>query len=203
MPKRVDHHERRTRIADALLHVAANDGVEAVSLRHVATAAGVTAGMVQHYFRTKEEMLLFAVEAVSERVQARLADEAELGQPPAPGAFVRALLVQLLPFDDTRRIEGRVAVAFQAYTLRSTAIAEKLREANDGLRAYLADLIHDAQATGQAPAHLDPHRTATALLALVEGLGFQAAGQHYPPEEAVAVLDTQLTAVLGAAESRR
>ena len=52
MPKKVDRQERRTRIADALMRVAADQGLEAVSLRHVAAEAGVSAGMVQHYFRT-------------------------------------------------------------------------------------------------------------------------------------------------------
>ena len=57
MPKKVDHQERRTLIADALMRVAADQGLEAVSLRHVAAAAGVSSGMVQHYFRTKDEMM--------------------------------------------------------------------------------------------------------------------------------------------------
>lgn len=201
MPKQVDQHERRTRIADALLRVAADRGVEAVSLRHVAAEAGVSTGMVQHYFRTKDEMLLFALEAVSERTQARLAGgEAVLDQPPTPGAFVRTLLVQQLPFDDTRRIEDRVALAFHAYAARNPSIAGKLREANSRLRAYLADLIRGAQAAHEVPTHLDPHHTATALLALVEGLGVQAAVEHHGPEEALGALDAHLETVFGAAD---
>lgn len=187
MPKQVDHHERRVRIADALLRVAAEDGVEAVSLRHVAAAAGVTSGMVQHYFRNKEEMLLFALDAVSERVEARMA-----AHPPGPLPLVRALLVEQLPLDETRRVEGRVALAFQAYTTRSEAIAGKLREASEGLRKYLADLLREAQEAGELPSALPPERTATALLALVEGLGTQAVTGNYPPEEALAVLDAHL-----------
>ena len=38
MPKKVDRQERRTLIADALVRVAAEQGLEAVSLRHVAAA---------------------------------------------------------------------------------------------------------------------------------------------------------------------
>ncbi|MGH3910171.1 MAG: TetR/AcrR family transcriptional regulator, partial [Pseudonocardiaceae bacterium] len=64
MPKRVDHRARRTQIADALMRVAATKGLQAVSLRHVAHEAGVSAGMVQHYFRTKDEMMTFALEVV-------------------------------------------------------------------------------------------------------------------------------------------
>ncbi|MFI6031685.1 TetR/AcrR family transcriptional regulator [Amycolatopsis magusensis] len=185
MPKRVDHHERRVRIADALLRVAADDGVEAVSLRHVAAAAGVTTGMVQHYFRTKEEMLLFALEAVSERVEARIA-----AHPRGALELVRALLVEQLPLDETRRAEGRVALAFQAAATHSEAIAAKLREASEGLRAHLAGLLREVTSA-------DPHQTATALLALVEGLGMQAVTGNYPPEEALSVLEAHLELVTG------
>jgi AcrR family transcriptional regulator len=55
MPKKVDRQERRTLIADALMRVAADQGLAAVSLRTVAAEAGVSAGMVQPYFRTKDE----------------------------------------------------------------------------------------------------------------------------------------------------
>ncbi|MFD4406268.1 TetR/AcrR family transcriptional regulator [Nocardia sp. NPDC058499] len=194
MPKQVDHHERRTRIADALLRVAADRGVEAVSLRHVAAEAGVSTGMVQHYFRTKDEMVVFALEAVGQRTRSRLADEiAALGA--APDAFLRALLVQQLPFDETRRIEGRVALAFYAYTARNPSIAATLDADNSQLADYVENLIRDAQTTAEVPAHLDPRHTAAALLALVEGLGVRAAIGHWPPEEALAVLDAHLKAV--------
>jgi len=71
VPKQVDPHERRTLLADALLRVAAHRGLMDVSLRHVAAEAGVTAGMVQHYFRTKDEMMIFALDVIAARRQGR------------------------------------------------------------------------------------------------------------------------------------
>src|SRR3954467_4457371 len=55
------------------MRVAAHQGLEAVSLRHVATEAGVSTGMVQHYFRTKDEMMTFATgpDASARRTAAR------------------------------------------------------------------------------------------------------------------------------------
>ena len=57
MPRRVDHQLRRKQLADAVMRLAATEGLEEVSLRHVAAEAGVSTGMVQHYFRTKDEMM--------------------------------------------------------------------------------------------------------------------------------------------------
>ncbi|WP_232664915.1 TetR/AcrR family transcriptional regulator [Pseudonocardia sp. TRM90224] len=194
MPKVVDHHERRTRIAAALLQVAADRGIEAVSLRHVATEAGVSSGMVQHYFRTKDEMMTFALAVVAENVMARMA-----GQPVAetPAAMIRALVIELLPFDEQRRIEGRVLLAFHAHATNNPTIAALLRENADQLRTYLAERIRTEQAAGTTTAALDAGHIATGLLALADGLGVNVLVEHYTADEALATFDAYLTAVLG------
>src|SRR5262249_10546040 len=72
VPKQVDHAERRGRIAEALWTVAERDGIAAATVRHVAAEAGVSVGMVQHYFSTKDEMLLFALRWVGEDFGAQI-----------------------------------------------------------------------------------------------------------------------------------
>jgi AcrR family transcriptional regulator len=198
MPKRVDHHARRTLIADALMRIAADRGLEAVSLRHVAAEAGVSSGMVQHYFRTKDEMMTFALDVVSERAEARLTAAAgALGESPSPRALVRTLLVELLPLDEPRRVEGRVALAFLAYAAVKPEVAAALREDTARMREFVTDRIRAAQATGQLPAGIDPTHAATALLALVEGLGVHVLGEHYTADTALAVFDAHLSTLFG------
>ncbi|GAA4935630.1 TetR family transcriptional regulator [Actinomycetospora succinea] len=187
MPKLVDPHERRTLLADALLRVAAERGLMDVSLRHVAAEAGVTAGMVQHYFRTKDEMMIFALDVVAARVQARLEDD------PDPRRLVRSLLVQLLPLDADRELEGRVAVAYHAYAATRPDVAARLRQDTIGMRAAVAERI---RAAGH-PGPLDPDVAATGLLALVEGLAVHVLGGHLAPDDALATLDAHLDLAFG------
>lgn len=186
----MDHHARRTLIADALMRVAAARGLEAVSLRHVAAEAGVSSGMVQHYFRTKDEMMTFAMTVVSENVQARLAaedlDSASLADQ------VRALLIQLLPVDEQRRVEGQVALAFFVYAAGRPAVAETLRADTAPQRAMLTDQIRAAQRAGEARTDVDPTHAAIILLALVDGLGLHVLGGYYSQEDALAVFDAYL-----------
>jgi AcrR family transcriptional regulator len=190
VPRQVDHHARRTLLADALLRVAATRGLMDVSLRHVAAEAGVTAGMVQHYFRTKDEMMVFALDVVAARVQARL----EEGSPPdGSRARVRALLVQLLPVDADRELEGRVAIAFHAYAAARPVVAARLREDTRGMLSAIADEIP------AAPGALDPERAATGLLSLVEGLAIHVLGGHVDPDHALATLDGHLDLAFAAA----
>ena len=193
MPKRVDHRERRALIADALMRVAAEQGLEAVSLRHVAAAAGVSAGMVQHYFRTRDEMMAFALAVVRERNEARVSRAiAALGATPAPRTLLRTMLAELLPLDEERRVDGRVALAFLAYTAVRPAVAAALHDETAALLGFVAGLIRAGAKPG-----VDPEPAAVALLAVMEGLGVYLLGGHYPPETALAALDAQLDLLFG------
>src|SRR5256885_2732805 len=111
MPRRTDHDARRRRIAEALLRLAGRDGLDAVSLRHVAAEAAVSMGQVQHYFATKGEMLRFALDVVSERVADRIgrrvAALTDDGRDD-PYTLVRTMLAELLPLDEERRLEAYV-----------------------------------------------------------------------------------------------
>ena len=198
MPKRVDHHVRRTQIADALMRVAADRGLEAVSLRHVAAEAGASSGMVQHYFRTKDEMMTFALKVVSDNAEARLAAAAaKLGESPSSKMLLRALLAELLPLDEARRVEGRVALAFLAYAAVKPAVATALREDTARMHEFVADQIRAAQTADAVPRSIDPAPAATALLAVVEGLGIYVLGEHYTPDTALAALDAHLSMLFG------
>lgn len=193
MPKRVDHRERRALIADALMRVAAEQGLEAVSLRHVAAAAGVSAGMVQHYFRTRDEMMTFALAVVRDRNEARVTRAlGALGATPAPRTLLRTMLAELLPLDEERRADGRVALAFLAYTAVRPAVAAALHDETTALLGFIAGQIRAGANPG-----VDPERAAVGLLAVMEGLGIYLIGGHYPPETALAALDTQLDLLFG------
>jgi AcrR family transcriptional regulator len=183
MPKKVDPEERRRLIADALMRVAAEQGLESVSLRHVATQAGVSAGMVQHYFRTRDEMMTFALAIVRERSQQRVAEAvAGLSGEPTPRLLLRTMIVALLPLDDQTRDNGRVALAFLAYTAVRPTAAAALRGDNAELVDFIAGML-------TVP---DPVGAAASLLALMEGLGIYLLGGQYTPERALQALDAHL-----------
>ncbi|GII94336.1 TetR/AcrR family transcriptional regulator [Sinosporangium siamense] len=193
MPKKVDHHARRTLIADALMRVAATQGLEAVSIRHVAAEAGVSTGMVQHYFRTKDEMMRFAIDVVADRVKERVAAG---GHGDTPKAAVRAFLVQMLPLDRTRVMEAHVALAYQAYAAVQPAV-ERGRPKNEATRAHIARRIRDAHEHAGTKPPCDPDLAATTLIGLVEGLGVQVLRRHYPGGHALAALDAYLDYAFG------
>jgi len=189
MPKKVDHQERRTRITEALMRVAADQGLESVSLRHVAAEAGVSAGMVQHYFRTKDEMMAFALAAVRDRRQARATEAiARLGAGPSPRLLLRTMVAAVLPLDAQSRDDGRVALAFLAYTAVRPEAATALREDTTELVDFIAGVLPGPKG-GEG---------ARVLLALLEGLGVYLLGGQYTAEQALGALDAHLDTIFAA-----
>ena len=74
MPKLVDHDLRREEVAEAAWRVIGRDGIEGATLREIAREAGFTTGVIQHYFRDRDELLAFAARLISQQGSARLAE---------------------------------------------------------------------------------------------------------------------------------
>ncbi|RZQ65156.1 TetR family transcriptional regulator [Amycolatopsis suaedae] len=178
------HQERRAQIADALLRIIDAEGLEAVNLRQVARQAGVSMGAVQHYFRTKDEMLLFALDYVSERGGERIRARLESDSPHR--VVLREVLAEFIPADDTRRAELRVSTAFLARGLVDDRVTEHVRQGYAGIHGLLTLLVRRASGA------VDPEQTAVTLFALAEGLGDQVLVGHLDATAALAVLDAQL-----------
>lgn len=196
MPKRVDRQERRRQLSDALTRLAAARGLDGISLRHVAAEAGVSTGMVQHYFRSKDELMAFALETVHDTVRARLAARGP-ERSASPRATVRALLVELLPLDEERSREAHVAMAFLAYSAARPSLAEALYADDDLMRDFMADRIREAGEPGRTPPGQEPARAATALLALTEGLGTTMLLRPEARDDLLATFDSHLDLVFG------
>ncbi|MFG2831797.1 TetR/AcrR family transcriptional regulator [Streptomyces sp. NPDC048434] len=183
MPKQVDHESRRRQIAEAVCQLADESGLEGVTLRDVAARAEVSMGAVQRCFGTKEEMLVFALGHIGERVATRVS--ARLTASPAQSARTAlghaATEVSLV--SEEHRAEARVWLAFVAQAAVSLSLAKILRTNYAQLRAVFARLIAEASDTS------DPDRAARTLLALADGLTTHVLIGHLSPAEALDVLD--------------
>lgn len=188
MPKRVDQDERRQHIATALLRVVSREGLNEVSLRHVATEAGVTSGMVQHYFPTKDAMMQYAMGVASERYEKRITEQlSRLGEPADALEIIRILLTSLIPTSPAEADDARVALAFQAYAVNNPDAAERLGDGDRVLTGHIGELLASVGA-GKPDSQL----SATALLATAEGLAVAALSAGLLPEVALRALNTHL-----------
>jgi AcrR family transcriptional regulator len=193
MPKQVDHEERRQLIAAAVCRLAGRNGLQAVTLRQVAVEAGVSMGLVQHYFTTKEDMLLFAFHVMSARVEQRIgAAVASLPQPISTRSLLRALLTAMVPADEGTALEAPLWVAFLARAVVAPGLAGPLRQGGQMLRQFVVELLGAAQSAGEVPGHVDVEMEAGSLLALADGLMIHALIDPDGPTAALDTLDYHL-----------
>lgn len=192
MPKRVDHEARRRAIAEAIFEVIGSRGLEAVSLRDVAAQAGVSMGAVQHYFASKEQMLLFALGHMRDRVLARMqAGLAAIAEPTAQ-EIVRAAAKAMLPMGEQGRQEAIVAGAFYSVATVHPAYADVLRAGYQRLLAVSRQSLRTAAEAGQIADGIDTDREAAMLFFMIQGLIGPILIAILSPADALALVDHQL-----------
>lgn len=196
MPKVVDHDARRGALTEALWRIAYRYGLEAVTLRQVAAEAGVSVGMVQHYFKSKDEMLRFALERVGGELQARLVRKiTALGPDADPRDVVRIVMLERLPLTSRRRAQTQVMIAWLGRMARGAEPNDYLVAGTTQLRDYLASQLRRGQEVGRVDRAIDPEDAASALLALNEGLAAQLLAGIHTAATAEQVLATHLSLV--------
>ncbi|MCF6427071.1 MULTISPECIES: TetR/AcrR family transcriptional regulator [Amycolatopsis] len=165
VPKIVDREQRRREIAEAVLRLIAREGIEAVSVRTVATEAGLSAGAVQKYFATRDELFRFAFDLTGEYIEQRWmrVPQGHLL------TMLRALVAEALPLDDQRRAEVIVVLAFAARAAVLPEWADHLREGYEFMRAQTADFLGQAQRHGHVRDDLDAGKLADVVVALTDG----------------------------------
>jgi TetR/AcrR family transcriptional repressor of bet genes len=195
VPKRVDQDQRRRAIAEAVFTVIGERGFGAVSLRDVASAAGVSMGSVQHYFATKDEMLAFTLQYLRERVLHRLRVHLAQLADPSPREMIRTGLRLMLPGDEPSRREAQVNLAFLSAATVDRSYADLLRDGYAQLLDITREQLREAVAAGQVVAEADVDREAAALFFTARGLIGPVLIGLYTPAGALALLDHQLARI--------
>ncbi len=157
----------RERLLEALLTITAERGSEGVSIREVATAAGVSIGTVQYYCHAKDQMLEMAFEEVNRRILERALGIEKQGP---VGAVLRRGLLEFLPLDDQRRKEAAVYLAFSARAAVSTDLAAVRHAMIAEQHRLCADTYRLAQDRGEAASRFDAEQAAWTTVALIDGL---------------------------------
>jgi AcrR family transcriptional regulator len=150
-------------------------------------------GMVQHYFASKNEMLLFALDTLKEHLTQRVGQRiSDLPDPTAPHALVRTMLLEMLPLDEERRADALVGFAFLAQAAVRPKVAGVLHENFAQLEQFISEQIRLTQQAGIIGRQGDPERETMALLALVDGLTLHVLAGQRDAKAALALVDQYL-----------
>lgn len=171
MPKVVDHDERRREVLDATWRVIGSEGLEALTLRKIAQEAGCSNGVLAHYFRNKEDILVSAHQLAFARARKRIVEATEgIGGITA----LRLAILEALPLDAERLLEAQVDVSFLGQAVGNPYLREIRSASNANSRVLWADFVVDAQRSGEIRADEDTQILVDEILALVESLSVEA-----------------------------
>jgi len=171
MPKVVNHDARRADIAEAVWRVIVRAGINGATIREIADEAGCSTGVLAHYFTSKESLLLFALNYASSRTGERMRKKAsKLSGLKA----LRAVLLEALPLDGTRREEWRIWISFWGTAVGNTPLSAEQSDRYKSLRKVIAQLLQSCIDLGEIDQPENLEQQASSLLAMIDGLGIQA-----------------------------
>lgn len=166
MPRQVDHLARRAEISSATWRVIERGGIPAVTLRSVAAEAGISLGVLAHYFSSKDDVLREAHRTAYDRTLERVVDRTRS----VHGlAALRTALLEAVPLDDTRVLEARVDVSLIGAAATNEQLRRMRTESADVLRRLTLGCLAEARERGELRSGIDDTLVADECAVLVDG----------------------------------
>ncbi|WOV83632.1 TetR/AcrR family transcriptional regulator [Sporosarcina jeotgali] len=169
MPKIVDHDERKKTIAEAMWRVILDKGMEGATVRNIADEAKLSLGALRYYFKTQDDLLVYAMELVQKRASKRI--EAVLQQSLSPRELVIAVILEIVPVNTTTRIEMEVWFAFIAYVKHRS---DTLVVPDDQILQMTEKLMYFLQENQLLKPNCELEREIERLYGLIDGLAIHA-----------------------------
>lgn len=169
---------RRRQILDGAARCFARNGFHATSMQDILREAGLSAGAVYRYFRSKEELIAAIADEAFAAIRAAFDDAARTTPPPTPdvllGRVLRSVLEEQAPGGD-RQAFARLIVQVWTETLRNEQLAATLGEGYAGMRQAWAKLVDAYRDNGLMSAEVPADHVARTLIATAQGFVAQQA----------------------------
>jgi AcrR family transcriptional regulator len=157
---------RKRAILDATLGLVAARGADAVRLRDVARASGVSVGSLQYYFDSRDQLIREAFDQHAREVVdlVKLAGDVSA----APGDRLAAVLEASIMRRDLRR-SAALWMEFVAAGLHDDQLRTLLAGTYEAWRDLLAEVVRAGTRAGEFRPSLPPETVVACLVALIDG----------------------------------
>jgi AcrR family transcriptional regulator len=172
VPKIVDHEARREELLEATWRVIARTGIVGVTIREIAREAGVSTGILAHYFESKEDLLAHALRLSHRRVYDRISERT---RDIAGLDALRTIMLEALPLDEERLLEAQIEMNFLSLALGNEMLRELQHAEFDRFWDVLHRRVLEAQQAGEISSEVAADWVTHQLIILVEGLSLEAA----------------------------
>lgn len=189
---RADPDERRQSLIEACARVLADKGAAGVSVRAICTEAGVSPGLLRHYFGGISETIAETYRWTGATIDAALAEAVAAAGPDPRARLLAYLTTNFRPPIASPELLASY-VAFWSLSRSDAVVAAMRAEVYGQFREGLERLIR-----AWRPDLADPRLPAVALTALIDGLWLELSLGNAPfsTEEAEALAERWLDSLL-------
>ncbi|GAA3050946.1 TetR/AcrR family transcriptional regulator [Streptomyces roseofulvus] len=169
---------RRRQILDGAARCFARNGFHATSMQDVLAEAGLSAGAVYRYFRSKDELIAAIADETFVRIRGAFAEASEVSPPLLPDVLIARVLTIVLDggiAGAERQAFARLIIQVWAETLRDETLAKTLAQGFGGMRDIWSGLVDAYRDAGLVPADVSSAAMARTLIATVQGFIAQQA----------------------------
>lgn len=165
MAEKLDTQVRREQIARATLELAAAGGLKKVNVAAVARRVGVVPSALYRHFRGMDQVLDATIDLIHQKLQENV--QAVHAETDDPLDRLHGLLQRHVRLIRENRGIPQIMFAQDFFVDHP----ERRRRVYRGIRAYLdqvAQLVRDAQSTGQVAVEVDPDAASVLFLGLIQ-----------------------------------
>lgn len=162
--------ERKQKIARATCRAIIEQGLHRVNMRDIARALGTTTGPLQHYFRSKDDLLLYTKNLIIDEL---LQSAHTAGRQARGVARLQIVCESLLPFTRSARVAWLVLTAFNGRAIGDKQLTAIQISRYTKCRAFFEQEIIIARDGGVIHSSIDVALEAIALASFVDGLAVQ------------------------------
>lgn len=164
----MSYTDRRIEVTEAAWQVIVREGLKCASIRAIAQELGSSIGVITHYFRDKDELMLFALERVFENL---FRDMKTCAKGRQGIERLEQMIFAALPLEASGIPGWKVWVAFLGYAIGHENLVREHQKRYNSLCQIICQELVDLQTAKLIRSDLDLILEANALIALVDGIG--------------------------------
>lgn len=191
MPKAVDHDQRRRELLAAMWQILLRDGIGAVTVRALAAETGWSVGAIRHYFKSQDDLILFATAEMLAHTAARIGS---LNSRDPDRAVLQKSVEEMLPLDRERTAEAQVWFALLTRRIANPEVAAKANDLDLRVRRAVRQVLSRLAGANLMSEGRDLEVETVRLHALIDGLALHALSDSPldPPAAMRAAISTHL-----------
>ena len=167
MPKIVDHDHRRKQIAMLTLEVMRAVGIENASIRGIAQRGGISMGVLTHYFKTKDDLVVFTFRWLADQSYSELD---KLIATCAPGLPSLETAINAMFPKASEPAALALWMSLWDRAVRNPLFAREHRDYYRRWRKYITRFLGEAIELEQVPADLNVGTATDLIIAAADGL---------------------------------